>query len=285
MAFSRRARSSRKTRRPKRRTRRRIPRSLGHLGKMKDIHHFKQTVNGGVISTHNATAGTLTSGGCIIRLTDLPFFQQMGPNFEFARLNKCRVEFWPKANMQINQLTNGSGALATGSINGTFITALDQVPFYTAVGIPYVNAPSWGNDGSNDTGVTSASFVQTGMSTDYIRGLQGSKEKELYKKHSISFYPAFYDYMMSGVGTGNITNVNNTLGVFDSNGCVERKIKKWVSINNIVGSTPSISVNVGPLYFGPVYALDANVPGTTDGVPLYDVRFTYSISFKRVRGV
>lgn len=258
---------------------------------MKDVHHFKQTINGGEFILPIAANATTSTGGCIIRLTDLPFFQQMGPNFEFARLNKCTIEFWPKANMQLNQFT-AAGALSTFSPSGTLVTANDQVPFYssTTTNASFVASPIWANDTSNDTGVTSASWVQVGMTTDYIRGLQGSREKELYKKHTISFYPAFYDYVMTGAGTGDITNVENGLpaasNVFETNGCVERKIKKWVSINNINSSGNSHSVNVGPLYFGPVAAIDCNVDGTgASAIPLYDIRLKYSISFKRVRGV
>lgn len=257
---------------------------------MADVHHFRQTVNGGTLILPVTPTLADTTGGCIIRLTDLPFYQQMAPNFEFARLNKCKLEFWPKSNMQLTQLS-AAGALSSFSVSGTFITAIDQVPFYsgTTSASNYVAASSWSNDGSNDSGVTSASFVNSGMSTDYIRGLQGSREKELYKKHTLNFYPAFYDYVMTGQGTGAITSVANVLPgatpTLTLNGCVERKIKKWVSINTISSEGNDATVNVGPLYFGPVYAIDGNVDGTgASSVPLYDVRFTYSISFKRVRG-
>jgi len=265
---------------------------------MSDVHHFKQTVNGGeLIYPSGLSNAQNVTGGCIIRLTDLPLYQQMGPNFEFARLNKCTIEFWPKANMQLNQFT-AAGAVSSFSPSGRLITAVDQVPFYsdltTSLGT-FLAAPSWANDTSNDTGVTVASFVKTAMTADYIRGIQGSREKELYKKHSITFFPAFYDYVMTGIGTGAITSVTNVIpneenvtgGGLSTNGCVERKIKKWVSINNIGSNNSSgIAINVGPLYFGPVYAMDVNVDGSgATSIPLFDIVLKYSISFKRVRGV
>jgi len=260
---------------------------------MKDVHHFKQTISGGEFILPIASDNITSTGGCIIRLTDLPFYQRMAPNFEFARLNKCTIEFWPKANMQLNQFT-AAGALSTFSPSGTLITAVDQVPFYSSTlssGMAFVQSVIWAGDASDDSGITSASWVRVGMSTDYIRGLQGSREKELYKKHTISFYPAFYDYVMTGEGAGPITGVSNLLPNttdvnWGTNGCVERKIKKWVSINNLDSRANTATVNTGPLYFGPVAAIDCNVDGTgASAIPLYDVRLKYSISFKRVRGV
>lgn len=261
---------------------------------MSEVHHFTQRVNGGTIVLPVGASVATTTGACIIRLTDLPIFLQMGKNFEFARLNKCTVEFWPKANMQLNQFT-AAGALNSFSPSGTFVTAIDQVPIYSAVVGPtfgYAQAASWVNDASNDTNVTSASWVASGVTTSYIRGLQGAKEQELYKKRKMSFYPAFYDWVMTGEGSGDITNVTNTLPSttsgqpFVSNGSVERKIKKWISINNINSQSAAVTETRGPLYYGPMYAIDCNVDGTAAGsIPLFDIRFKYSISFKRYRGL
>lgn len=285
-------RSSRKSRRktfrkrrPSRKARRVVRR---RRTRGSDVHHFKETVNCGTIAClpSSGTSQTNSTGAFIFRLTDLPAYQTLGQNFEFARVNKFRMEFWPKANMQLIQAAASGSAETTFSPSGTFITAVDQVPIYgPAIGGVFVQAATWSNDASNSSGVTSGSAVQTAITTNYIRGIEGSRETELYKKHVISFYPAFYDYVMTGTGTGAISNVSNTIGTFGSNGCAERKIKKWISISNINSqATPSIATNVGPLYFGPVYAIDNNV-ATTNTIPLYDVRLTYSVSFKRLKGV
>lgn len=265
----------------------------------RDVHHFKQLVDGGTITLPNPTSGNIreVTGACIMRLTDLPIYDQMAPNFEFARLNKCKIEFIPKYNMQMNQLTTGSGAVSTGSITGTMITAVDQIPIYTGAtaGSVFVTATSWNNDGDELGSATYASFVQTSMTPNYVRSLQGAKEKELYKKQTISFYPAFYDYVMTpsgntAPGQPAVTSISAPIPTVaavavTTNGCVERKIKKWISINNVTsGNVTALGINAGPLYYGPVYALDVNVPGSTGFVPLFDVRLTYSVSFKRYKG-
>lgn len=199
--------------------------------------------------------------------------------------------------MQLNLLTSGSGAVASGSITGTLITAIDQVPVYSAAssGSTFFTALTWGNDNDEAGSATYASFVRTPLTPNYVRGLQGAKEKELYKKHVRSFYPAFYDTILTPAGNtfpghSDITTIGaplptGTATAVVTNGCVERRIKRWVSIDNITsGSTSAQGGNAGPLYYGPIYALDVNVPGTTDGVPMFDVRLKYSISFKRFKG-
>lgn len=254
---------------------------------MSDVHHFKETINAGQLQVSN-TASEVNSTGCfVMRLTDFPAYQTLGANFEFARVNKCTIEFIPKYNMQLNL-----GGGASTSVTGTMVTGIDQIPIYTTGSGGFTPASTWINDVSNDTGVTSASAVQTSLTTSYIRGLQGSREKELYKKHRISFYPAFYDYVMTGTGTGTIAGISNPVPAsanttWGTNGCVERKIKKWISINTLQSSaSPTGALNVGPLYFGPVYALDVNQPAASDvDTVLYDIRMTYSISFKRLKGV
>jgi len=222
-----------------------------------------------------------------MRFTDVPIFQNIGSGFEFARMNRWRLVVQPKQNMQLLQYSGS--ALVGQSPTGTLVLAVDQIPIYTSAnsGSDFTVAPTWSNDSSNDTGVTSSSFVSCGMTTSYIRGIPGAREKELYKKQSISFYPAFYDYIMSGFGTGAISAVTNPLGgytgsTFSNNGCVERKIKKWITINNLTASTAA--QNVGPLYFGPVYALDVNEPPPVGAPSLFDMRLYYSVSFKRPKG-
>jgi len=194
--------------------------------------------------------------------------------------------------MQLNQIAVSTGVLSTASPSGTLITAIDQIPITTTSGSNFTLALSWANDNSNSSGVTSCSAVgEPGPSScSYVRGIQNSHERELYKKHKVSFFPAFYDYIMApSAASGAITNVTNPLisstAVWTTNGSVERKIKKWVTVNN--ANQAGISDNTGPLYFGPMYALDVNAePGTSaNSIPLFDVRLTYSVSFKRLRGV
>jgi hypothetical protein len=251
---------------------------------MADTHHFRETINAGTIF---ATASDITNTGALImRFGDFPAYNQLGPNFEFARLNKFVIEFWPKSNMQFTQI-NTAGTGFQASVSGTFVTALDQVPVYSGAAA-YTTAPGWANDTSNDTNVSSASFVATPFTTSYVRGIQNSREKELYKKHKMSFYPAFYDYIMtssSAPGTA-ITSVSNQVGTFEGNNCCERRIKKWVNINAAVGGAGASNTLVGgPLFYGPVYAVDSNIEPTTSFPALFDVRLKYSISFKRLRGI
>lgn len=301
MAFSRKSsrRSSRKTRRVRRRTSRsaglsrRVPRSLGRLGKMSDVYHYKGIINAGILST--PTTGNLknSTGAMVMSLTDFPIYGTCSSLYEFARVNKCRLEIRPKANMQLNQLITTGPALSTFSLSGRLITAIDQVPFYSPTGTNYSAAETWSLDTSNTTGVSGTTFVEAPFTTNYIRGLQGARETELYQKQSRSFYPACYEYMMAPNG-GTVNNLvdnqppSSTVTGFNNNGSAKRCLKQWVNIATITtGTTPgtgSVGENKGPIYFGPLYALDVNVPSTTTNIPLYDLILHYSISFKRVKG-
>lgn len=259
---------------------------------MADTHHFKETVNAGVLyinpSTGGPAGGNITTGvGAFngtgvyaMQLTDFPIFQRMTGIFEFARLNKCVIEFIPKFNFQSNSNSLSTTAAAfSSSTTGTFLTALDQVPFNIAIGTT-ATALNWVNDSSNSTGTTSATpYTSSSVTVGYVRGLQGSREKELYKKHTVSFYPAFYDYIVTGNGVNTINGVS-----------YERKIKKWVTTGiQGTGGESLITTGVGPVYYGPVYAFDVNgyPGGVTDNInlPLFDVRMRYSMSFKRLKGV
>lgn len=260
---------------------------------MSDTHHFKETVNAGVLFINPLTggpSGSITAGvGAFngtgvyaMQLTDFPIFQRFNGCFEFARLNKCTIEFIPKFNFQSNlNSLSSTAATFSSSTTGTFITAIDQVPIGIAIGTT-ATALNWVNDSSNSSGTSSAApYTSTTVTTGYVRGLQGSREKELYKKHTLSFFPAFYDYIVTGAGPGIVNGAG-----------FQRMIKKWVCTNNLTGggggSTNVVSGN-GPVYYGPVYALDVNgyPGGVTDNInlPLYDVRMRYSMSFKRLKGV
>jgi len=280
-------RSSRKRGAPRRRrsTKRTVSRvtrprrSLGRLGKISDNHHFKETVNAGVLGIHNTSGDVTGTGVWVMQLTDFPIFQRFNECFEFCRLNKCTIEFIPKFNMQLYQTPQVAASVPSTSITGTLITAIDQVPFNVVVGTT-ATAPNWTNDSSNTTGTTSAApYASASVTPGYVRGLQGSREKELYKKHTLTFMPAFYDYLVTGGGFNTLSGVS-----------YERKVKKWVTTHRLEPSTDSPVTNgVGPIYYGPVYAFDVNEFYATTGSPsfvaLYDVRMRYSMSFKRLRGV
>lgn len=293
MKGSRKRRSSTSgSRKRKRSLRRRVPRSLGTLGRQSNAHHFKETINGGVLfinpSTGSASATAagafLGTGVYVMQLSDFPIFQRMNGIFEFCRLNKCTIEFIPKYNMQSNAnlFTAGTAAQFSSSTTGTFVTALDQIP---VVGITLgtsATAPNWVNDSSNSSGTTVATPLQcNSVTVGYVRGIEGSKEKELYKKHRIAFNPAFYSQVLS----------NGTSAAQASTVCYQRQIKKWVTTGALEpgGSESRVVNNTGPYYYGPIYALDINAyAGSTSdniNIPLYDIRLTYSMSFKRLRGV
>lgn len=211
-----------------------------------------------------------------MQLTDFPIFQKFSTCFEFARLNKCTIDFIPKFNMQLNSLTTSTGVGATVSITGTLITAVDQVPYDVVIGSSTV-AATWSNDSSNTTGTSSATAYNSNIITPgYIRGLQGSKEQELYKKRSITFSPCFFDYILDGQGGSDV-----------SNPAFERKVASWVTTKFVgsAGGTVDVTVGHGPIYFGPVYCFDVNAPPASGSQALFDVRFRYSMSFKRLSGV
>jgi len=162
------------------------------LGKGKGVHTFTETVNGGMLGISSATR--LGTGVWVFQLTDFPIFQKFNTCFEFVRLNKITIEYWPKFNMQLNQ----GSVVADNSMSGTFITAVDQVPFNIVVGTTTA-AANWVDDSSSSSGTTDATpYESASITPGYVRGLEGSKECELYKKQTTSFYPAFYDFVVQG---------------------------------------------------------------------------------------
>jgi len=223
-----------------------------------------------------------------MRLSDFPIYQRFVNCYEFARLNKVTITYWPKYNMQLNQET--SSGINGQSVTGTLITAMDQIPLVAsyAGATTVTSAVTWISDSDVDSPVTLpfAAGCNT-VTPTYVRGLQGSHEAELYKKQSMTFQPAFYDYILDN------PIVNTTTQTFGSNasatGCFERKIRKWVNIVTLVqpdntGESGTSIANNGPVYYGPVYALDINSQPDALAQSLFDVRMTYSMSFKRLKG-
>lgn len=280
---SRKSRKNRKSRKSK------INRSLGRLGRAKDVHHFRQTISGGQLVIPSGATTLYQSCVWILRLPNIPIYATMSQNFEFVRLNKCSITYNPKSNMQTNlPFLPSSGVNTQGtSISGTLITGIDQVPLLgnTATANP---ATCWLTDATESNVTLAVPYTFTSNAAqpgvDYIRGLQGSKETELYKKVKKSFYPTFYSEIIDS-NSGNATGSNTGL-------CFERRIKKWINCTALSNSTGSGTAypntpNAGPFYYGPVFALCVNQPaymGASETFPLYDIRLTYSVSFKRIRG-
>lgn len=246
---------------------------------MSDTHHFKERVNGGVLLNNPTVFGSNIGGGVwVMQLTDFPIFQKFNSCFEMVRLNSVTIEYLPKANMQLNYVGLTAGGSPTSnniSISGTLITAMDQVPYNVVIGTT-ATSTNWINDVSNTSGTTSAAPYSNGVITPgYVRGLQNAKERELYKKQSQTFNPAFYTPILGGDGQTTFTPV-----------AWQRNVKKWVSTNiqSTIGDQLVTSGN-GPLYYGPIFALDVN--GNDDSLPnqLFDIRLTYNMSFRRLKGV
>lgn len=254
-------------------------------GRISDIHHFKETIDGGtIIIPSGTTQGTTVNKGGVwaFRLGDFPAYASLSANFEFARLNSITIDFIPKFNMQLNGTAAAAG---THSVTGTFITALDQIPLVTFQAT-MTNAEIYTPDPTQGTPTQALCWRNDQVTCQYVRGLQGSRERELYKRHTFTFKPAFYTFLLDTP----ITN-GGALGANASNsGCFERQIMKWVNINILEqgasAGADQIVTNVGPTYYGPLCALDIDdSPETGEGgLALFDVRLTYSMSFKRLKG-
>jgi len=201
----------------------------------------------------------------IFKLSDLPIVGTGGGlsnNFDFVRLNKCRMEFLPRASLQVQ---NNQSLV-------TFATGMDEVPMVnvTTTGTP---APTWSAQGGDDATITEATaFTHPRVTIDYIRGMQNSKETETFKKHVVHFYPAFYNQVIAN------QTQSSTIGMF------ERNIRKWVNLNYLNQSSGSEVQSLGPDFYGPMYAFSNNVAVASDA-PLYDVKLHYSVSFRRLKGV
>lgn len=253
---------------------------------IKDIHHFRETIDAGKLLWPASTANTTEPGGVwLMRLSDFPIYQRFVNCFEFARLNKVTIEYLPKYNL------SSAPSGVTGSIKpitGTLILAEDQIPLVASyAGATVITAaPTWATDGDSDANVTVPFAARCdAITATYVRGIENSKEKELYSKRKQSFYPCFYNYLLDN------PIVNTTTQTFGSNasttGCFERNIKKWVNIVTLAQGAATagsdvIVPNAGPVYYGPVYAFDVNETPTM-ALDLFDVRMTYSMSFKRLK--
>lgn len=274
------------------------------MGKMSDVHHYKGTINAGIVRWIATNGGTgvisnaSNAGVYILRLTDIPNYPELSNLYEFIRVNRCRLEFMPRYNMTNlpGPVLGGTGSTftegtqsATAGIAArlpTFITGLDEVPLVNAVANTDVQpSASWITQGGDSSAVNEMTAYQaTGViGADYIRGLKGSKETEVYKKHTVTFVPSFFDYTMTSQVTGGSNQPTPGQGTF------EKKGKRWLNCTFISqsGGTASSVESLGPDFYGPVYSF-SNPPATsttaTNIVEMYDVKLHYSISMRRYKG-
>lgn len=272
---------------------------------MSDVHHFKGTINAGIVRWIATNGGTgvisnaSNAGVYIMRLTDIPNYPELSNLYEFIRINRCRLEFMPRYNMTNlpGPVITGGTAITSGTASNTvgtpirfptFLTGLDEVPLVNAVAnTDVVPSASWISQGGEASGVNEmTAYEATGViGPDYIRGLRNSKETEIYKKHSVSFVPSFFDYTMTSQVTAGSNQPTPGQGTF------EKKGKRWLNCTYISqsGGTAGSIESLGPDFYGPVYSF--SVAPITSGtiaspviVELYDVKLHYSISTKRYKG-
>lgn len=293
---SRRSSASRRRRSTKRVVRRvaRPRRSLGRLGKMSDTHHFKGTINAGVLrwisnvnSVNPIPALPTNSGVYVLRLADIPNFTELSNLYEFIRVNRCVMEFLPRFNMTNVPIGTTEGTETTNVRLPTFITGIDEVPLVTSsTTVDLTPSPSWVSQGGDSSTVSEmAAYQAIGVvGPDYIRGLSNSRETEIYKKHVVRFTPAFFDYAVvnQAVAGGQSYPLPGT-GVF------ERKAKKWLNTTYLLQNTSlaTSTETVGPDFYGPMYSFSfaATVTSAANtSFELYDVKMRYSISLRRYKG-
>jgi len=264
------------TRSPARALRRKRTRrsSKSRVGRLGDIHTFKGVLNAGILSGILAATSTHLGGQYIMKLSDFPIIGSadagLGAVFDFVRLNKCKMEFLPRYNVQGNPVTEGG---AGNVVIPTFLTGLDEIPLATAAN-PGTIAPSWTSQSDEDTGVTEATaFDHARISPDYLRGQQNCKETEIYKKHTVYFTPVFYNTLQFGAGT--------PTPILD----VMRNTKKWINLNFLQQSSGAEVQNTGPDFYGPMYSFSNNLSADTAAQAYYDVKLHYSVSFRRLKGI
>jgi len=243
-------------------------RRSGNLG---DIHTFKGILNGGQLGTLLSSTSTHLGGLYIFKLSDFPIIGSagsgLGASFDFCRVNKCKMEFLPRYNMQANPITTGG----SNEPQPTFLTGLDEVPIITSGS--FTPAPSWTTQGDEDADVTEATgYDHPRITPDYIRGMQNCKETETYKKHVVHFTPWFFNTLVGGeTGAG-----------FNPTGTYVRNIKKWINLQALNQSTGAEANVIGPDFYGPMYSFSNNV---TNPINYYDVKIHYSVSFRRLKGI
>lgn len=262
-AFRRRGGSSRK----------RVFRKKSSLG---DTHSFKGIINAGILAATTSATSTHLGGQYIFKLTDLPIYNNMNTCFDFCRLNRCRMEFMPRFNMQ--SANNAPTGITGTSAPQTFMTGLDEIPIYSATNSALTVAPTWLSQGDEDAGVTEAmAYDHLKITPDYLRGIETVKETEVYKKHNVGFNPVFYNYLLEAVATAPIAP-GPTQPVY------QRNTRKWLNLNALNQTSGTEVAVSGPDFYGPMYAFGNNVGSGGATTQYYDVKLHYSISFRRLKG-
>lgn len=222
------------------------------------IHTFNGVINGGtLLQPANSTAINTWGGVYTLDMSTLPIYVTMVECFEFARLNSLKFILMPK----------NSQSQSNAFLDGTIVVGVDEVPMSNTSG----TASTWAAQNSEDSGVTEArAQASVFITPDYVRGLEGSLEVEMYKKVTKNIVPAWYV-----VNSQVPTNFNGSSGVGVT---FEPKKRTWFpcTIN-----TSSASSTASPVFWGLMYAFTKTIASTS---PMYDVRIHYSVSFKRIHG-
>lgn len=253
---------------------------------MSDTHHFKGTLNCGILQlpwVTGAAASTQYGGQFVFRLSDLPIYVDEGGHYEFVRVNKMTIEFLPR----YNQATlPGAAEGQTGALQQyfgqTFITAFDEVPVIAGTNGRILASQTWVSQNDEDAGVNEMeAWRNTTLTPDYVRGIKSSKETELYKKHSITFTPVYYvaAYNLAGAETS----------FFQEALEYEVRKKRWMPTNITIqqqAGPPDVTNAVdGPTFYGPMYSFTQLASASpTNPTQVFDVKVRYSVSFKRYRG-
>lgn len=179
------------------------------------------------------------------------------------------MEFMPRFNMAQQNFTASQNAPLT------FLTGLDEVPLVSSSALTI--APSWVSQADEDAGVTeTTAYDHPRITPDYIRGMRNCKETELYKKHTVHFTPAFYEFTVNNAATG----------VAAAAGQYRACKKQWVNLNFLSQTSGTELQASGPDFYGPMYSMSANISTSTTGLQqYYDVKLHYSVSFRRLRGI
>jgi len=236
-----------------------------------EIHTFKGIVNAGILSGIPAATSTHLGGQYVFQLSDFPIITgSLGNSFDFVRLNKCKLEFMPRYNMQSAPNTQAG---TTGAFQQTFLTGLDEIPITHAT--PLTSAPTWSSQGDEDAGITeSKAYDHVRITPDYLRGMQSSKETEIYKKHVVNFIPTYYTWA--------VNNASQADAIL-SNGVYSANKKKWVNLNYLSQDTGAEVQSLGPDFYGPMYSFGNSQPASSTQ-QFYDVKLHYSVSFRRLKG-
>jgi len=260
----------------------RIRRPIGTSGAGSDVHHFKGTLNAGILQlpwVTAAAASTHYGGMYVFNLADLPIYTQQQDNFEFVRVNRFVMSFMPRYNESVNPSATGASTITGANqqyYGQTFITAMDEIPVSSG-GTSYTNATqTWVTQNDEDSGVAEMVAVDNpNITPDYVRGLRGSKETELYKKHVVAFTPTYYVITQNFQG--------NTDSGFPTD--YEQRKKRWLPTHAYIQGSGDLQLT-GPTFHGPIYAFTQLISASpTNPTQVYDVKVRWSVSFKRQRGV